>query len=423
MMEADEIYVSEKPPQGLYISLESEEIRLLLLQPLVVGETIRCTLHSGIVGRHAQYEALSYMWGSPGSKIIEINGFSVPVRENLWNALYHLAPSSGTRTLWVDALCINQEDDLERNEQVTQMDRIYSQAKNTIIWLGESTKESEEVFHVVSNPRSWLEIIKSPYLLQESSKNIVLLCRREYWTRLWIFQEVILASSITLQCGPDSCSWHRLQWFLETLGIKPNAAGLQVSLEDESLNEISCSVLLRLMRQRYLHRHTNKTSSDGEYYDDDPFHGTPYQWTGLGTTLTLRLPPLLSVWLQYKDGKCQDPRDKIFGLRNLAAACCKQATPVDYTASLREIFTSVIHHHMDLKHSFSITIPGSALPRKAPLFTGSGHISCEFIEATRQFQESLQIAVKDRYCSEDEHKALLGYELQRFPSLGSRLWA
>lgn len=108
--------------------MEKDEIRLLHLQPISGKAPIKCTVTHAKLEEDIKYEALSYMWGSTDSKIIEISGFEVPVRINLWNALYHLAPSSGIRTLWIDAICINQENDFERNHQVAQMGRVYSQA-------------------------------------------------------------------------------------------------------------------------------------------------------------------------------------------------------------------------------------------------------------------------------------------------------
>lgn len=82
-----------KSSLGLYSPLvEKDEIRLLHLQPISGKAPIKCTVTHAKLEEDIKYEALSYMWGSTDSKIIEISGFEVPVRINLWNALYHLAP-------------------------------------------------------------------------------------------------------------------------------------------------------------------------------------------------------------------------------------------------------------------------------------------------------------------------------------------
>lgn len=88
-----------------------------------------------------EYETLSYAWGSPSepSHDILVNGQRYLVRQNLYHVLSQFAISSryasGVR-LWVDAICINQDDGLERATQVKRMKQIYSTAMRTIVWLG-----------------------------------------------------------------------------------------------------------------------------------------------------------------------------------------------------------------------------------------------------------------------------------------------
>lgn len=157
----------------------------LVLQPLSCQDPIRCTITHAKLEDDIRYEALSYVWGSGEStKIIEINDFELAIRTNLWEALRYLAPARGTRVLWIDAICINQESDAERNHQVAQMGRIYSSAKTVVVWLGSPTKESHALFQLLSNPYQWAELQKLPGLLEQSLENLVLLCQREYWTRL-----------------------------------------------------------------------------------------------------------------------------------------------------------------------------------------------------------------------------------------------
>ena len=75
-----------------------------------------------------------YSWGSPKDvKEILLNGKRAFVRGNLWSALRQLRLMSSPRTLWIDALCINQNDVQERNHKMHQ---IYSRAKNALVWLG-----------------------------------------------------------------------------------------------------------------------------------------------------------------------------------------------------------------------------------------------------------------------------------------------
>ena len=89
------------------------------------------------------YEALSYCWGNltPNQNII-VNGEYEKVTQNLYHALKALRHQHTTRTLWVDAMCINQRDIDEKNEQVRQMSAIYSNAQQVCCWLGQETKDS-----------------------------------------------------------------------------------------------------------------------------------------------------------------------------------------------------------------------------------------------------------------------------------------
>ncbi|PVI03815.1 heterokaryon incompatibility, partial [Periconia macrospinosa] len=85
-----------------------------------------------------QYEALSYVWKKPSTEAnceVLVDGISVSIGENLDQALRCLRHPNVGRTLWVDALCINQSDFQERNHQVGFMRFIYSQACEVLIHL------------------------------------------------------------------------------------------------------------------------------------------------------------------------------------------------------------------------------------------------------------------------------------------------
>ncbi|PMD53153.1 HET-domain-containing protein, partial [Hyaloscypha bicolor E] len=87
-----------------------------------------------------KYQALSYTWGSPDiTKTIAINGAVVDIRQNLYDALfnfYERLERGAEFLLWVDAICIDQQNLQERTSQVRLMDFIYTRAQCVIIWLG-----------------------------------------------------------------------------------------------------------------------------------------------------------------------------------------------------------------------------------------------------------------------------------------------
>lgn len=76
-----------------------------------------------------QYDALSYTWGdSTPVNEIEVNGAAVAVKRNLFDALVHLRLPANERYVWIDALCVNQDDNEEKAKQVEMMFSIYQNA-------------------------------------------------------------------------------------------------------------------------------------------------------------------------------------------------------------------------------------------------------------------------------------------------------
>ncbi|PVH68783.1 HET-domain-containing protein, partial [Cadophora sp. DSE1049] len=128
------------PSTSLYSELPGPDwIRLLILEPKSAG--CRYHLRSTRIGdARGGYDALSYCWGdtekSNGSEVI-CNGIRVRIGKNLARALKNLQFRALPRIIWVDALCINQEDSQERSSQVRLMGKIYSQASRTIMFLGD----------------------------------------------------------------------------------------------------------------------------------------------------------------------------------------------------------------------------------------------------------------------------------------------
>jgi hypothetical protein len=129
-------------PSSTYKPLVAEkaEIRLLQLQTpfLEIGLT-QCSLYTTSLTIQPKFTALSYVWGDTSIKEdIIVNEVIFPVTINLAMALRQIASTYGSVVLWVDAVCINQDDIDDRNNQVRQMGAIYSQTDSGISWLGPS---------------------------------------------------------------------------------------------------------------------------------------------------------------------------------------------------------------------------------------------------------------------------------------------
>lgn len=102
----------------------NDTIRVLVIEPVSLTMPIKCRLEHQRLREKLPYEALSYVWG-PASPVYEfiVNGKVFVIRENLYHALHQLRLETKSRTLWVDAISLNQNDVPERNHQVQQMKR------------------------------------------------------------------------------------------------------------------------------------------------------------------------------------------------------------------------------------------------------------------------------------------------------------
>ncbi|KAI8292164.1 hypothetical protein K4K60_010602 [Colletotrichum sp. SAR11_57] len=154
------------------------------------------------------YEALSYVWGdgSP-SKHIFIEEHTVPITTNLHLALVHLRHSSEARTLWVDALCIDQSTHGERNQQVMIMGDIYKSARQVVVWLGEAADDSHLVFEHLkdkSAKKSWPNVAKPTPRLRRAWLALI---TRPWFFRTWVIQEVALSRKAVVMCGEDAAPW------------------------------------------------------------------------------------------------------------------------------------------------------------------------------------------------------------------------
>jgi hypothetical protein len=124
-------------------------IRLLRLLPNEDNEAeIQCELFEYSLDdsrRNHLYEALSYVWGDPKNTLpILMHGHRFEVTVNLHAALLRLRNHGMQRTLWVDAICINQADQREKEHQIQAMANIYGQAIRVIVWLGEAADDSDK---------------------------------------------------------------------------------------------------------------------------------------------------------------------------------------------------------------------------------------------------------------------------------------
>ena len=162
------------------------------------------------------YEAVSWCWGKEPTDIVlrvhsgdTVSAFNIS--KNLRTALWALRRHDAVRQLWIDAICINQKNTIERNLQVPRMDKIYGRAKNVCIWLGEGTDDSKLAMDFIK--QKVLELWRFDELIENRrmAKHwaaLIRLMKRPWFSRRWVVQEIALSPrGGILYCGKESSTW------------------------------------------------------------------------------------------------------------------------------------------------------------------------------------------------------------------------
>lgn len=111
--------------------------RLLVLFPGTTEDRVRCRLDTCSVDDCKLYEAFPYVWGEPKfHHAIKCKWQTVFLIQNLRSVLVQLRHADKERILWIDQLCINQNDLVKRGQQVCLMGDVYSRASSVLVWLG-----------------------------------------------------------------------------------------------------------------------------------------------------------------------------------------------------------------------------------------------------------------------------------------------
>lgn len=266
------------------------------------------TLHaiSCTTGKPVWYTAFSYVWGNPALvKAMTCNDKPFAITQNLELALRRLRRSDVSIMLWVDQICINQDDLQEKSQQVVLMGTIYQRAWSTLVWLGEDADNSsgaidtllatKEALRYYPYGRS-LEIDDFERLLLPASDSprwmeLGKLMSRPWFQRTWIIQEVVLSHQIIIMCGARYISWADLCLFTTCVidsDLEQYLYGPGTSCSKDGYSESGCI-------------RTRKISEIKDHNFNFP----------LSKTL------LLSSLVESRSAQSTDPRDKVFGIMSL----------------------------------------------------------------------------------------------------------
>ncbi|KAK0110848.1 hypothetical protein ONS96_002437 [Cadophora gregata f. sp. sojae] len=215
--------MSNPTEQYVYQPIQDNDgIRLIQLKPsisrdsIISCELIHTRLRTVKQDILEHYTALSYVWGdATQTTVIMVGEQTLEITKSLDSALRHLRDETRVLNLWADGVCINQNDDEgEKGRQVQQMGKVYETADHTVIFLGECDSSTEEtlsgvVAQLEENPQD------SGTELDQNGKFVTsFLLKRPWFTRVWVYQELVMSRDPMVQCGRVRFSWMLFRDFI-----------------------------------------------------------------------------------------------------------------------------------------------------------------------------------------------------------------
>lgn len=387
----------ERTSDFKYTPLTNGHFRLVALHPGRGMTDLQCTLFTLRFDLVPSYEAFSYAWGDPtrlhrvrcgngditqGKMIFPLGpNESIKVSPNLRDALYRLRWEDDFRLLWIDAICIHQDDDREKDDQVQRMAEIYSKAAKVLIWLGEEDNETRDAFNFIeqlTKREVWLrtkypnlqeeeEPLRTfgvrPWLMPKSSPGYVpvelweafrkLLRQRSWFMRTWVFQEVIMAKEASVHCGSQVVDWntfYKACALISDLGIHNfDIYSSSVSQGEQASEMVQGIVIKGVIRE------ARRSAASLNRSDRD-----------LGNWLSYA--KLESLLISTRFSSCLDPRDKIYALLSMVADK-KNIPRVDYGLSVRDSYVNVAKYWVEtnLRNTDNLSIFFSSVQTANPL--------------------------------------------------------
>lgn len=187
------------PASNVYPArLATDEFRLTCLTGATDGDyPIHLELETYTVDNCPEYEAISYTWGGENGdstlcRPIYVGPYwdLLAVTENCWEMLRFVRPREGVRMIWVDALCINQSDLVERGNQVAKTSQIYAQCNRVVVYLG---PETAPILKNRFPRRRAFDVLDRESLMR--------ILAQGYFSRIWVIQELILSPRAVIRFG------------------------------------------------------------------------------------------------------------------------------------------------------------------------------------------------------------------------------
>ncbi|KAK0103303.1 hypothetical protein ONS95_005333 [Cadophora gregata] len=307
------------------------EIRILDILPYGSDgpqALVKCEVRVVSLSDKPVYDALSYRWGDPESqRRILVDNQETFVTDNLHAALLRLRRKDEKKTMWIDQLCINQQNQEEKAVQVRLMGQVYSNCHQCLIWMDEINESVHQAdAEAIIDSLNWISNRSLPVPPCTASASAfegpiyalasIGVANHPWWNRVWTVQEAILPTKKVFLWGPFRLSWDTLTecshvWTgtglpteLSDFMWNPTSPDLS-AIMDRTLGWLFCNVIW-----------INSAHSQFE----EPVR-TIIKWCGR---------------------KATDPKDKVFGLLGLLPPLMERRflDKCDYGTSVAQIYSA-----------------------------------------------------------------------------------
>ena len=319
-------------------------IRLLKASRQGENKRLTCSFTNVSLDERPQFIAISYAWGEPTLEHrLNCDGNTeMRITSSVKAILQNFADVKDTPYLWIDAICINQSDKDEKAHQIRLMSHIYSGAKQVDVWLGEPTHDSTVAMELIEKVHSSGILQHRSQISAETVCQVVghswpgpewtalqRLLIRPWFQRMWVVQEVILASIVRLHCGAKSISWESIANLMAMMTLHGlHALLLDLHTEtDAQMEQLQTFDAIQMISAAEGFRHFRRT-------------GTP-----------ISVQDLLIECFQYKTF---EPRDKIYGLLGVADDADDPVFDPDYEMSVEEVYTKTARYMLTSEKSTSL---------------------------------------------------------------------
>jgi hypothetical protein len=334
-----------------YSNLQPGQIRLVYITAADVEQFVACgrqslfvTIHHTSLENVNEATALSYCWSDPtDKKPIFANGKLLYIPSTLWRAIRWNYPKSGLDTyaladhiddvgppkqpavFWADAICINQENSLEKNHQIPLMGSIYSSARDVLVYVGETEQlaailDMKIIAETAEQFAPWT-IVPDKVIREKMSRmdwnDVCKFLSQQVFRRSWVTQEIVLATNLKISYGKTEINLNQILDCIKAIRMNhvrhvDSLLGVPAWTRDQS-QEFRHAIIQLYNLANIKSRHLEGVSVN-----------------------------FIEILESFRHTKATDPRDKVYSLLSLASETYRNSIVPNYYPS--NTVTSVFLH-------------------------------------------------------------------------------